>query len=63
VGMKLESCIKCNYEHCGRMSSDGEHQCNYRGGICKFAHTKRCSDYQKCDCELCEELRQQTGEP
>lgn len=42
-----------DYEHCGNMSSDGERQCNYRGGTCKFTHTKRCKDYKDCNCELC----------
>ena len=42
-----------DYEHCGNMSSDGEHDCNYRGGRCKFIHTKNCGDYKKCTCEYC----------
>ena len=43
-----------DYEHCGNMSSDGEHDCNYRGGHCNFAHTRHCKDFIPCTCEYCD---------
>jgi len=40
-------------KHCGNMSSDGNHYCNYRQEICKFTHTHKCKDYVPCGCEYC----------
>lgn len=43
-----------DYEHCGNMSSDGEHDCNYRGTHCNFTHTRHCRDFIPCTCEYCD---------
>lgn len=36
------------YECCDRMSSDGEHNCNFRQEPCRFVHTAKCKDYIPC---------------